>query len=120
MADGTPEAGLRKMVDAALRYDFYGELLTEKQRAIFENYYFQDCSLGEIAQERGVTPQGVSDLLRRTGRALQVYEDKLRLVARHGERRAKLDKAAAYVAALPLNPAQRAPLLGLLEEIRGL
>ena len=66
----------------ALLYDFYSELLTEKQRQIFELYYFNDLSLNEIASEMEVTAQAVSDLLKRTAKHLENYEEKLNLVER--------------------------------------
>ena len=49
----------------ALLYDYYGELLTEKQRTCFDLYYNQDLSLSEIAEDLGVTRQGVHDTLAR-------------------------------------------------------
>ena len=66
----------------ALLYDFYSVLLTEKQRQIFELYYFNDLSLNEIAEEMKVTAQAVSDLLKRTAKHLENYEEKLNLVDR--------------------------------------
>ena len=64
----------------ALLYDFYSELLTEKQQQVFELYYFNDLSLNEIAEEMEVTAQAVSDLLKRTAKHLENYEEKLNLV----------------------------------------
>ncbi|MDR1735280.1 MAG: YlxM family DNA-binding protein [Oscillospiraceae bacterium] len=69
-------------VTAALLLDFYGDLLTGRQREIFELYHGQDLSLSEIAQDAGITRQGVRDALARAGAALDAYEDKLGLVAR--------------------------------------
>jgi len=66
----------------ALLYDFYSGLLTEKQQQVFEFYYFNDLSLNEIAEEMEVTAQAVSDLLKRTAKHLENYEEKLNLVER--------------------------------------
>jgi len=66
-----------------LLYDFYGGLLTEKQREIYEMYYLNDLSLSEIGDDSGVSRQAVCDLLRRTKKLLLGYEDRLGLVARH-------------------------------------
>ena len=56
--------------------DVYGEFLSEKQRRITEHYYNDDLSLSEIAENEGVTRQGVSDLIRRTESQLENYESK--------------------------------------------
>lgn len=61
-------------------YDFYGELLNEHQRQIYEDFVFNDLSLGEIAAEEGISRQGVSDMIKRCGKKLENYEDKLHLV----------------------------------------
>ena len=66
----------------ALLYDYYGELLTEKQRACFDLYYNQDLSLGEIAAETGVTRQGVHDTLARAEAILRNMESKTGCIAR--------------------------------------
>lgn len=63
-------------------FDFYGELLTEHQRKVYEDVVYQDMSLGEIAEELGISRQGVHDLIRRCDRILQGYESKLHLVER--------------------------------------
>ena len=66
----------------SLLYDFYGELLTEHQRMVYEDAVFNDCSLSELAEEYNISRQGVHDLLRRCDRILEDYEDKLKLVER--------------------------------------
>ncbi|MCD8152398.1 MAG: YlxM family DNA-binding protein [Clostridiales bacterium] len=63
-------------------YDFYGELLTEHQKSVYGDVVLNDMSLGEIAQERGISRQGVHDLIRRCDRILASYEEKLHLVER--------------------------------------
>lgn len=70
-----------------LLFDFYGELLTEKQRVCFEMHYMEDLSLTEIGDQYGVTPQAVADLLKRTVVLLEKYEEKLGLVDKHVEQR---------------------------------
>ncbi|MCI1959117.1 MAG: YlxM family DNA-binding protein [Clostridia bacterium] len=64
----------------ALLYDFYGELLTEKQKNVFEYFHLNDYSLTEIAQELNISRQAVRDLLKRTETILEGYEQKLKLV----------------------------------------
>lgn len=60
-------------------FDFYGPLLTEKQREIFSLYYEDDSTLEEIAEEKGGSRQSVFDLLKRTEAAMLRYEQKLGL-----------------------------------------
>lgn len=79
-----------------LLYDYYGELLTERQKECFELRYNQDLSLGEIGQELGISRQGVFDNLSRTEALLKNMEAKTGCVRRDQEcRRA----ASAIIAA---------------------
>ena len=71
---------MEKIVEQTLLYDFYGELLTEHQRRIYEDVVLNDYSLSEVAEELGISRQGVHDNVKRCGRILQDYEDKLHLV----------------------------------------
>ena len=73
---------MEKIVEQGLLYDFYGELLTDHQRAVYEDVVLRDYSLSEIAKEQGISRQGVHDLIRRCDRLLQGYEEKLGLIAR--------------------------------------
>ena len=63
-------------------YDFYGALLNEHQRMIFEEYVIDNFSLSEIAEEHGISRQGVHDLIKRISRILESYEEKLHLVSK--------------------------------------
>ena len=71
---------MEKIVEQGLLYDFYGELLTDHQKRIYEDVVFNDFSLSEIAAELGISRQGVHDLVRRCDRILSEYEEKLHLV----------------------------------------
>lgn len=73
---------MEKIFEQAMLYDFYGELLTEHQKSIYEDAVYNDMSLGEIAEEQGISRQGVHDLIKRCDRILQDYEAKLHLVER--------------------------------------
>ncbi len=73
---------MEKIGKQVLLYDFYGELLTDHQKSVYEDVVLNDLSLGEIAAERGITRQGVHDLVRRCDRILASYEEKLHLVER--------------------------------------
>lgn len=67
-------------VEQAYLYDFYGELLNEHQRRIYEDFIFNDLSLGEIASCEGISRQGVHDMVKRCSKILEGYEEKLHLV----------------------------------------
>ena len=67
-------------VELSYLYDFYGELLNEHQRYIYEEYVLNDLSLGEIAEEEGISRQAVHDMVKRTSKKLMDYENKLHLV----------------------------------------
>ena len=79
---GNMGSKMEKIVEQGLLYDFYGELLTEHQKKIYEDVVYNDFSLTEIARENGISRQGVHDLVRRCNHILQGYEDKLHLVER--------------------------------------
>ena len=71
-----------KLARQALLYDFYGELLTEHQRRVYEDVVLNDYSLSEIAQDQGISRQGIHDLVKRSTKTLNDYEEKLHLVER--------------------------------------
>lgn len=73
---------MEKIFEQGILYDFYGELLTEHQQKIYEAAVYNDLSLGEIAEEQGISRQGVHDLIKRCDRILADYESKLHLVER--------------------------------------
>ena len=70
------------ILEQTLLYDFYGELLTQRQRQIYESVVLEDSSLGEAAEEFGISRQGVHDQIRRCEKALREYEESLHLVER--------------------------------------
>ena len=71
---------MEEILKQTLLYDFYGELLTEHQRNIYEDVVLNDYSLSEVAQDQGISRQGVHDLVKRSTRILEEYEEKLHLV----------------------------------------
>ena len=73
---------MEKFIEEALLYDFYGELLTEHQKRVYEDVVLNDMSLSEIAEELGISRQGVHDLVKRCDKILAGYEEKLHLVER--------------------------------------
>jgi len=73
---------MEKIVQQGYLYDFYGELLTEHQKQIYEGLVYENLSLGEIADDQGISRQAVHDLVKRTDKILQGYENKLGLMTR--------------------------------------
>ncbi len=71
---------MEEKVEQAYLYDFYGELLNRHQRKLYEAFIFQDFTLSEIADEEGISRQGVHDVIKRCTKTLADYEAKLHLV----------------------------------------
>lgn len=92
-------------------FDFYGELLTERQKEFFDLYYNEDLSLSEIAENEGISRQGVHDAIARAEALLLEFEQKTGCMAR-GRRVAQalqtIESAAAAIVAGVENPVQEA------------
>ena len=73
---------MEKFVEQGYLYDFYGELLTERQQQVYESVVLEDYSLSEVAEDLGISRQGVHDMIRRCNRTLEEYEEKLHLIAK--------------------------------------
>ena len=71
---------MEKFVEQGYLYDFYGELLTERQQQVYESVVLEDYSLSEVAEDLGISRQGVHDMIRRCNPTLEEYEEKLHLV----------------------------------------
>jgi len=84
--------GMDKLYEQTLLYDFYGELLTDHQKQIYEEVVMNDYSLSEVAREYDISRQGVHDLIRRIDKSLEEYEEKLHLVRRFLEIKNKIEK----------------------------
>ncbi len=82
---------MKDRVYISILYDFYSELLTDKQRVYFEDYYFNDLSLNEIAEKFSITKQGVRESLVKTENILINYEETLSLNNKHLLRKHKID-----------------------------
>ena len=76
----------------ALLYDFYGDVLTDRQKEFYDLYYNEDLSLGEIAENYGITRQGVRDVIVRAEATLTELEDKTGLIRRFLAMRGQLEE----------------------------
>ena len=74
----------------SILYDFYGELLNDHKKRVFEDYFLNDLSLSEIAYELNISRQGVHDIVKRCTQELKDYEDRLSLVNRFTSIKEKL------------------------------
>lgn len=97
-------------------FDFYGDLLTEKQREYYDLHYNSDLSLQEIAEQSGVSRQAVWDIIRRAEQSLNEFEDKTGLVARAVRRRKAVEELEALIAGLP-ESAEKAEMLKKTAEL---
>jgi uncharacterized protein len=82
-----------KTLEMTLLFDFFGDLLTDKQREYFDLYHNEDLSLSEIADNVGITRQGVRDIIVRAENTLREYEERTGIVARFEERRRQAEQA---------------------------
>ena len=71
-------------------FDFYGELLTERQREFFDLYYNEDLSLSEIAENSGISRQGVRDVIVRAEAAMSEVEEKTHIIRRFHQSQAAI------------------------------
>ena len=83
---------MNKFLEQALLFDFYGELLTDHQKEIYEQFALEDLSLSEIAEMKGISRQGVHDLVKRCQKTLEGYEMKFLSVK---EKVSKIDDTLA-------------------------
>ncbi len=81
---------IEKIERMAMLFDFYGKLLTGKQQEMLSLYYEQDLSLGEIAEEYNVSRQAIHDVLKRSEKILEDYEESLGLLKKFAIEREKL------------------------------
>ena len=83
---------LPKNLEISVLLDFYGDMLTEKQREMIEFYYNDDLSLAEIAENQGITRQGVRDSIKRAEQQMLEMEDRLGMAKRFHEMQDGLEK----------------------------
>ena len=90
----------------AMLFDFYGDLLTERQREFYDLYYNEDLSLAEIAENYGISRQGVRDVIVRAEAALTELEDKTGIIRRFHVMQDQLKGVLASVEAINKRNAQ--------------
>lgn len=96
LREESTDARLDELVYLSVLYDFYGELLNDRKKLIFEEYFLNDLSLGEIADELEISRQGVHDIVKRCTRELKDYEERLSLVKKFSEVKQKVGSIKEY------------------------
>lgn len=102
-----------KELKTSLLMDIYHSLLTEKQYSVMDMYFNLDYSLSEIAENEGITRQGVLDLIRRSEQKLLEYEEKLQLMKKFEI----TEKSLTTIENLALGP-DKDKILNAVAEIR--
>ncbi|MCR3922870.1 MAG: YlxM family DNA-binding protein [Firmicutes bacterium] len=100
-----------------LLYDFYGSLLTEKQRECLELYYQDDLSLAEIADQDGISRQGVHDIVKRAVKTLDNAEKSLGLVARFTTQEKDLKRLHQILSQKEVMDSDRTEALVIVEKL---
>ncbi|MDF2963196.1 MAG: DNA-binding protein [Paenibacillus sp.] len=98
--------------------DFYEKLLTEKQQTFLKHYFYDDYSLGEIAAEFQISRQAVYEHIKRAEAALEDYEAKLQLLAKHEQRQQVVQQLQVFITGL--TPEQQQHALPMIERLNGL
>lgn len=114
------ENRLEKTNRVNLLFDFYELLLTEKQQTFLKYYFHDDFSLGEIATEFEISRQAVYEHIKRAEQMLEVYEQKLGLLAKQQKASASLGKLAGLLSESGLAAADRAQALTIIKELQEL
>lgn len=106
-----------KINKSARLFDFYGSLLTKKQQLIFKLYYYDDLSLGEIAQELNISRQAVYDIIKRTENLLKNYEDNLQLWGKYQKTQKNIKDIKAILLASNIDNKEKQRLLLSLDSL---
>lgn len=112
----------------ALLYDFYGDMLTDRQKEFYDLYYNEDLSLAEIAENYGITRQGVRDVIVRAEAILTELEDKTGIIKRFHKMHQQFAEVEEAVNAIAQRNDQRwqddeveiqcSRILGILDQLK--
>lgn len=98
--------------------DFYGEVLSERKRTVLDYYYNDDLSLAEIAEEIGISRQGVRDLIKKAEEELRFFEEKLGLAERFRNTQARAERLLSLLDAAEVDECVQHAARELAESVR--
>ena len=103
----------------ALLFDYYGDLLKENQKEVFNSFVFYDLSLSEIAEQQNISRQAVHDMVKRCIHSLEYYEEKLKLLEQHEAISKKAEKLKGIILddSFDIPEQTRDNLLDMVDEI---
>ena len=117
------KSSLDNLYEISMLMDFYGALLSQRQQDVCRLYHEENCSLQEIAEELGISRQGVHEALKKAESTLQGYEEKLGLIERFRVQEDVLQKALQNIDALLETCSEervRSGLLGIKHDINSI
>ncbi|GGG12333.1 putative DNA-binding protein [Paenibacillus aceti] len=114
------ENKLEKTNRINLLFDFYETLLTEKQQTFLKYYFLDDFSLGEIANESGISRQAVYEHIKRAEEVLEAYEEKLGLLSKDEERSRMITEIKHLIEQNDLSSVHKETILDLLHQVERL
>ena len=109
-----------KMIEISMLYDFYGQLLTAKQQELLKLYHEDNYSLSEIAEEYGISRQGVHDTVKKAEKALHEYESKLGLISKFTATEEAVSAIDSEIDLLMLENRQNNQLTERLKQIKSI
>ena len=108
-----------KNLEIGYLLDFYGDVLSERKRTVLDYYYNDDLSLAEIAEEIGISRQGVRELIKKAGEELMFYEEKLGLAKRFQLMEAQTEQLLELIEQGGVGGEVRAAAQELMETVKG-
>ena len=108
---------LEEKVKMSMLFEFYGELLTEKQYEFIDDYYNKDLSLSEIAENNGITRQAVRDIIKKGEKKLFEYEEKLTYMKRTLNQEKKIEKVLSELTKIQKDYSDK-KIANILESIK--
>ncbi|MFR2012146.1 MAG: YlxM family DNA-binding protein [Christensenellales bacterium] len=108
---------IEERVELSLLYDFYGALLKDNQRRMFEASILDDYNLSEIAEDENITRQGVHDAIKRACKQLRGYEEKLGLVAKFEKQKELVKRLHVILKEMNTDDGELKEVFSIIDEI---